>query len=151
MFNLLPEILPKDMNEETRSLLWRVLITLFLIVYVFWANGFIENTGHVSHNQFAERQRFVDEQFQAVIKRVQKTESAVLEVDSGIRQLRLEAIRANLFNAQAKLCELHAENGANRDVIMVYEQQVLNLWEEYRTLNDGEYPLKPCTGMRQTQ
>lgn len=151
MSSFFVEFFFKNFDEETRALLWRIFITGLLVGYIFWSNGIIDNTGHVSIVDFSNRVEAVDAKFHDISERLDETEDALADVDLGIRALRLESIRSNLFSVQAKLCELLSETNASPELVNVYENQTLNLWADYRNLGGGEYPLKPCTGMRPNQ
>lgn len=147
----LTELLPANIDDNTRSLVWRILLTLTLFGYIFWANGFIPESGHVQYYEMNDRVQHLDSKISVISGRVDSIESTMSGVDKSVRELRLENIRANIFTWQVRLCELHDGNSPNPNLEQIYEKQILELFEQYRTLRGSDYPLKPCTGMRGRQ
>lgn len=146
MPNPVSELLPKNLNDETRALIWRLLLTVIIVLYIAWSNNAIDQSGHVLQGQFRDYQTNVREKMGAFHTRVGRLESEVMDVSDGFVILRRDSVKNAIFEISARLCELRA-NAENRELQEMYEQEILELTEQYRTLAGGSYPIKSCTGL----
>lgn len=137
--------LPSDLDDETRALIWRLCLTVTLILYIAWSNS---KYGHVTQEQFLQHEFRVHKEIEAVRTKVETLENTAVLTEADLREFRAEVKSAELFNLQVRLCEIReSDNGPGSEVANEYERRILEMASEYRRLTDSNFPLKRCTGL----
>lgn len=137
-------LLPRDMDDETRSLIWRLLLTLLLVIYIGWSNS---KYGHAQHEDLVQTEHRISDHIQRLELRIDTLENTAHITEREFRRFRAEIKAQNLFNLQVRLCEFRDEGRGDSEIAIEYEKQILDMLAEYRKLTGAGYPLKACTGI----